>query len=249
MSYEKNIIPPLILPPCGNKLTRPAYRLLNWLYKRRLIIVVLYLLKSLIPTIFRTVLLRLAILAGALMLTGQIANAQFPVVAGTATSEMIIPTNSHVVFLPSNIQPGDLLLIFWADPNGSTNVIIPGGWTVLYNTLSGNYRRLCLYKVAVGTEGTFINVQTVDSERSAHNSYRISAGTYEGIPVAGTVVNSSSPTMYPTLPSLLPVLALSLHYGSLLHTLQVMTIHHHRKRLHLTALLLQAIRPFSSIWC
>ena len=58
----------------------------------------------------------------------------YPIVAGTATSAMESPTTNHTVALPSNIQAGDLLLIFWADASSSSNLNTPGGWSNIYNS-------------------------------------------------------------------------------------------------------------------
>ena len=110
----------------------------------------------------------------------------FPVVAGTATSDEPTSTNTHHITLPSGIQPNDLLLIFWSDRErqGAT-VPIPAGWTELYrNTTPGYARHIAWYKIANGSEGTQVTITSGGGTiRSAHNSYRIAAGTYAGLPV------------------------------------------------------------------
>ena len=129
-----------------------------------------------------------------------VATSTYPVVAGTATSSENNNTNSHTITLPAGIQSGDLLLIFWSNrERNGINVPTPNGWTLLYESSSSNEaRRICWYKIANGNEGTSITINTYGSNqgiRSAHNSYRIAAGTYEGVPVAGTPAtgNSGSP--------------------------------------------------------
>ena len=134
-----------------------------------------------------------------------IATSAYPVVAGTATSAEVNRTSTHNVDLPPNIQSGDLLLIFWADASPSTNITPPNGWNVLYNTSQSGgfgtgYRRAAYFKVANGTEGSTAVFNTSDIERSAHNSYRILGGTYQGVPASQSVNSGTSTT--PDPPSL-----------------------------------------------
>ncbi|MCW5920772.1 MAG: Ig-like domain-containing protein [Saprospiraceae bacterium] len=125
--------------------------------------------------------------------TNWVVQCPFPEVAGTASSSKnATGGTTHTVSLPAGIQSGDLLLIFWSDANDSgTEPTTPSGWTQLYTSTNSNSIRRTWYKVADGTEGTTINI-TAGAERSAHNSYRIAAGTYQGVPVAGTVATGNS---------------------------------------------------------
>lgn len=129
-----------------------------------------------------------------------------PVVAGRATSSETGNTFSHQVSLPSGIVANDLLLIFWSDRQRTDAIVpVPGGWTELYRDVSaGGARRIAWYKIATGTEGTSLTITTSGGTgndiRSAHNSYRIAAGTYQGVPVIGTVASGSSSN--PNPPSL-----------------------------------------------
>lgn len=129
----------------------------------------------------------------------------FPVVAGTESSSKDVTTGTtHTISLPSGIVSNDLLLIFWSDANtSSTAPTTPTGWTQLYSNTSGNgnRNRTTWYKVADGSEGTTLDI-TAGAERSAHNAYRISAGTYFDSPVAGAPVSANSTTQDP--PSLTP---------------------------------------------
>jgi uncharacterized repeat protein (TIGR01451 family) len=118
------------------------------------------------------------------------------VVAATATSDTSSPVTTHIVALPSGIQSGDLLLVFWADGSLNSSVNIPPGWIQLYIT-GTNYKRMAMYRIADGTEGSTRSVITSSGDRSAHNSYRISAGTYTGVPVYGTVVQGKDTTPNP----------------------------------------------------
>lgn len=94
-----------------------------------------------------------------------------------------------------------MILIFWTDATTSATVDAPSGFTQLYSNTVGNRIRRAWYKVADGSEGTSINV-TGGAERSAHTSYRILAGTYQGNPVAGTVATGTDES--PNPPSLTP---------------------------------------------
>ncbi len=118
----------------------------------------------------------------------------FPNVVGTATSaKTSITGTTHTVSLPSGIEAGDLLLIFWADAtNVATAPNTPSGWTQLYSDNSnGGYFRICWYKVADGSEGVSIDI-TAGEERSAHSSYRIAATTFQGSPFAGTAASGNN---------------------------------------------------------
>lgn len=111
-------------------------------------------------------------------------NDGYPIVAGSATSAKTTNgAGDHVVALPPDIAAGDLILIFWTDANGNHTVNTPAGYTQLYSNTSGNLNRRAWYKVADGTEGTSLVVAN-NNERSAHTSYRILAGSYQGVPVA-----------------------------------------------------------------
>ncbi|MBP8114308.1 MAG: T9SS type A sorting domain-containing protein [Chitinophagaceae bacterium] len=124
----------------------------------------------------------------------QIPNASaFPVVSATATStKSATAGTTHTVSLPAGIQSGDLLLIFWADADAvNTDPGTPLGWTQLYTTTINNRIFRAWYKIASGLEGTTLNI-TAGAERSAHTSYRISSGSYQGVPVAGTAVTGTN---------------------------------------------------------
>ena len=123
----------------------------------------------------------------------QFPRTQFPVVGATASSVETGDTKTHNISLPSGIAQGDLLLIFYADKNAAT-AITTTGWIELYDNLdaSGRNRRSAYYRIADGTEGTTAIFTTTANERSAHTSYRIVKGTYQGSPVAATPSVSST---------------------------------------------------------
>jgi hypothetical protein len=123
--------------------------------------------------------------------------ATFPEVVATNSSASTSEVSNHNVALPSGIEEGDLLLVFWADADRNRSVTVPTGWTELYDDNTGNYRRLAMYRVADGSEDSSLEVTTGGNERSAHTSYRIAAGTYEGVPVAALLVTGSSASPSP----------------------------------------------------
>lgn len=123
-----------------------------------------------------------------------------PVISGTATSKKDNTTNTTAtITLPSNINTGDLLLIFWSDAAGvdvDPQLPVDSGWTVLYNNYSGNgsndrnYRK-AWYKVARGSESS-ITTTSSHPERVVTVAYRIEKGTYDDVPVAITNDGSST---------------------------------------------------------
>lgn len=122
----------------------------------------------------------------------------FPVIASSATSaKTSITGTTHTVSLPSGIQEGDLILIFWSDAASSGTVpTLPTGFTQLYSTTTGSRTRTAWYKIASGAEGTSINV-AAGGERSAHVSIRIAAGTYHGIPFVSALTASTNNSANP----------------------------------------------------
>lgn len=129
----------------------------------------------------------------------------FPSLAGTATSAQTSDATSHSVSLPNGIQAGDLLILLWMDKNANSTL---GGtalssWTNFYDDNTGNHRRTAYYKVATGSEGTSMTVTTTANEKTAHNVYRILAGTWQGVPEAAQTTSVSNSTT-PDPPSLDP---------------------------------------------
>jgi lysophospholipase L1-like esterase len=121
----------------------------------------------------------------------------FPVIAGVNYSAKTVTTGTaHTINLPTGIQSGDLIIIFWVDATTTGSVSTPSGFTQLYSSTVGSRIRRAWYKIATGSETDTVIV-TGAEERSAHTSYRILAGTFQGIPVAGSVVagidNSPNP--------------------------------------------------------
>lgn len=117
----------------------------------------------------------------------------FPYVAATNTSVQTTASATHAVNLPANIVAGDLLLIFWADATANTNFNPnpPAGWTSLYNNVNGNRRYAAFYKIADGAEGSTADFTTSANEVAAQISYRISGGSFTGVPVAGVVATGT----------------------------------------------------------
>jgi len=184
MAYGKNLIPPHIPPPCGIMTSEPAKRLLNRHSKRNANSVVFSLLKPLYFFSLYLSKLSFILLTAAFLLLAQTTYSQNPVVAGTKSSASTSNTTTHYVELPGGIQAGDLMIILWADRDTYSTAIIPSGWTTLYNATYGSFRYFTIYKIADGSEDTTQVIYTTLPERSAHNSYKIAANTYGGMPVA-----------------------------------------------------------------
>lgn len=91
----------------------------------------------------------------------------FPVVSdkGTQYNTLTTSTTSHPVDMPSNINPGDLLLLFGATSSSGT-VTLPSGWIELFNSGVGD-RGFIAYRIADGTEGTNATLTTSSSQMVA----------------------------------------------------------------------------------
>lgn len=123
----------------------------------------------------------------------------FPVVATTSFSAQTADSKSHVITLPSGISRGDLLLVFYTDKSAAST-IQTSGWNLLYDqadVTSIGVRRSAYYRIADGTETSTVEFTTSGNERSAHTAYRILAGTYQGIPISGTIAASATDNSTP----------------------------------------------------
>lgn len=127
---------------------------------------------------------------------------EFPIVSGTASSAESNIVSSHTVALPSGIEIGDLLMVFWTDNNTAATITPPQGWTQSYSILYGSRVHAMWFKIADGSEGANITVTSSANIRSAHTSYRISKGSYSNLPIASTPAQASSTT--PNPPALNP---------------------------------------------
>jgi len=117
----------------------------------------------------------------------------FPTVAASNTSVQSSATNSHSISLPSGIQAGDLLIIFFTYPiSGLANAL--SGWTKLkeYYGSGDVFGTNVYYRVADGTEGSTVTITTTGNFQSAHASYRITG--YNGNPEVSTGVTSTGST-------------------------------------------------------
>lgn len=98
----------------------------------------------------------------------------FPVVQATDTSIEALSTTSHTVDLPSGIQNGDLLIVFFMSGNPPGTMTWPSGWTGIDFGDFGQIGRMRgAYVQADGTEGATITVTTGNSITSGHLAYRI----------------------------------------------------------------------------
>lgn len=114
----------------------------------------------------------------------------FPQVAAVNGGNNNSDSTEHTVNLPSGIQVGDLLLVFFVSDSYPTETF-PEGWTELFDMWNGTTVRFwCYYRVADGTEGSSITVQTSTEQRTAHTSYRIT--DYTGTPEASSSTGDES---------------------------------------------------------
>jgi len=97
----------------------------------------------------------------------------FASVAGSAESVEQPAATSHTVDLPASISSGDLLIGFFsvnADPGA---IVWPMGWSEILQLDDGQVSLSVAYRDADGGEGASIEVTTTNSEKSAHQMYRI----------------------------------------------------------------------------
>ena len=136
--------------------------------------------------------------AGTIATTGKtpVVNASsYPTVEATNTSTESSYAQTHDVSLPTGIESGDLLLLFFAIQAQSDGAVLtPSGWTQLYGADVGtNGEMRCWYRTANGAEGATV---TVDSSPgggvSAHVTYRISGWDASEVPEAATPATGTS---------------------------------------------------------
>ncbi len=123
--------------------------------------------------------------------------AGFPLVKGTAASTSPKST-SHEVALPSSIEEGDLLIVFFSVNDIAAIPQWPEGWQQLFKVAHGDTFE-ARFKIADGTEnetGTITVSTAPKSERSAHQSFRIVnfSGTPEATPATGSSTTPDPPT-------------------------------------------------------
>lgn len=103
----------------------------------------------------------------------------FPVVEATNTSSESSQESSHTVNLPAGIQAGETLIVLFG-LEGQGAVTFPGGWTKFFDKdtdVAGDRKLSCAWRKASGAEGGTITVTTGTTDRSHHQSYRISGAT------------------------------------------------------------------------
>ncbi len=130
------------------------------------------------------------------------ASSSFPVVQSTNTSTSPDNTENHTVSLPSGIQTGDLILVFFALDDSNNTIVWPSGWTEIALGDLGSTKLSVGYKIATSPGGTSISIATGvgNGQPSAHQTFRISGFT--GTPQASTVASGNSTT--PDSPSFSP---------------------------------------------
>jgi hypothetical protein len=122
-----------------------------------------------------------------------------PAVQDTANSDSGANTTSHTVSLPANISGGDLLIVFFAcDGNPTVTWPTADGWSSIFSQSNGTSNTLSIgYKIADGTEGASITVDTTASERSSHIAYRIYGHDLYGAPEVSTAATGTDDTPDP----------------------------------------------------
>jgi hypothetical protein len=122
-----------------------------------------------------------------------------PVVAPVTETAFGTDTADHYVNMPSTVEAGDLLIVFFANDRNES-VTTPGGWIELASDTSGPHIRLSVYyKIAAGTEGgTTVNFITSAAEEAAAQVYRITNWHGTTPPEISTAATGSDAAPDPT---------------------------------------------------
>lgn len=99
--------------------------------------------------------------------------------------------------MPTGWASGDMLLVIidTYDAGSATNpsITTPSGWTQLWHTATGSYKRYAAYyKVATGAESNPTNFTVDRNSYYAYRSIAITAGTWIGAAVVGVTSTGSS---------------------------------------------------------
>ncbi len=108
----------------------------------------------------------------------------FPSVQAWTSSAEPSNSTSHSVSLPSGINEGDLLIVFFSC-DGTSTVNWPGDWNSIFHQSNGSTLDIA-YKVAGASESSPITVGTGSSEQSAHIAYAITGYDYYQAPQVST---------------------------------------------------------------
>ncbi|WP_437943248.1 neuraminidase-like domain-containing protein [Sorangium sp. So ce281] len=106
-------------------------------------------------------------------------------------------TTNHPVAMLSDVTAGDLLIVLFANDEGSP-VTTPAGWTQLWSSTdnpSAPAVRLSGYaKVGVGSEGgTSVNFQTTVPQQAVAHVYRVSKDSWKGTIAEGVAFGTAEP--------------------------------------------------------
>jgi hypothetical protein len=148
---------------------------------------------------------------GRLYLLGGICGASFPKTESLTETIFDTESTTHNVQMPSDVESGDLLLVFLSVDGGTgSTVTTPSGWTSINDTTNGtNVRSVVYAKSADGTEdGTTVNFATSNAEKASALTVSILASKWYGGSVAtaveatgasaGTTANPDSAALNPT---------------------------------------------------
>lgn len=126
----------------------------------------------------------------------------FPVVEDIASGTLPFASQStsHSITLPSGVQAGDILVIFFTT-NGVTHTP-PAGWTQLLTEIGGTsnaIRHSVFTRTADGSEGSGVTITTSANTGHVYVAYRVSGGaSVEGqITSVGSNLNPDPPSLSP----------------------------------------------------
>lgn len=123
----------------------------------------------------------------------------YPVVEATATTPYSANQTSHAVNLPSGIQAGDCLVMWFCRDSTTGTITQPSGWTLDHTVTQSDQSIVCT-KTADGTESGTVTVATSASESSTAIVMRISGHTAKqsaGLAVSASSLFANPPTITP----------------------------------------------------
>jgi len=117
----------------------------------------------------------------------------FPIVEATAESSTNTAGTSHIVNLPANIKPGDILLVFMALGSTAATINALAGWSEVVDAGVAN-GTVILCRTADGTEGATVTFTSSANTRDATITYRISNAmdVADQLPQISTVATGTS---------------------------------------------------------
>lgn len=91
----------------------------------------------------------------------------FPTIVNTATKAQTTNATLHKVTIPSGVQAGDLLLVFWERSGQAGTGTLDSKWTDVWNeSVTGTFGCRVAYAIATGSESGDLDFTTITTDKS-----------------------------------------------------------------------------------